>query len=274
MPDGELAAFQPDIWQCWHETLGGVERPTWDWQGLSYPYWRVYWNRQPGARVTCDGIDYPLDPEFVVVVTPNAVIDHHLSGVVDHTYIHATLGYPYDGVVPHVRRVPVQDVPIHLLNTVFPESGALTPGRALGFAQTLAAHAFVFGVFCAFPSSVWPKPAADPAIRALVWAISRRSSEVYRTTDMAERCGMSVNTLLRRFREQIGRSPQQFVTDCRLQKACVLLHRTSRSVEQIAESCGFCDRYHFSKVFKRRYRCGPAAFRHQPFAPRLFRTTP
>ena len=81
---------------------------------------------------------------------------------------------------------------------------------------------------------------------------------------------MSVNTLLRRFREQIGCSPQAFLTDCRLQKACVLLDHTSQSIEQIAEACGFCDRYHFSKVFKAHYRCGPAAYRQAPFDHELF----
>ncbi|MBT3380099.1 MAG: helix-turn-helix transcriptional regulator [Lentisphaerae bacterium] len=273
MADGELTAFQPDIWQCWHETLGSVDRPTWDWEGLGYPYWRIYWNHHPGASVSFNGADYALDPEFVVVVAPNTVVDHHLSGVVEHTYAHATLGYPYDGVVPHVRRIPVEDVPIHLWLFAL-RGGEDGGGETLDFSQTLAAQAFVLSVFSAFPGGVWPKPATDPAIHGLVREISRHPSRSFRTTDMAERCGMSVNTLLRRFREQIGRSPQQFVADCRLQRACVLLHRTSRSIEQIAEGCGFCDRYHFSKVFKRRYRCGPAAFRHQPFAPRLFRGTP
>lgn len=270
MPAGELAAFQPDIWRCWHEKLGGAERPVWDWQGLSYPYWRIYWNGQPGAWVTFEGADYHLDPEFVVVVAPNTIIDHHLSGIVGHSYVHATLGYPYDSVVPHVRRIPVQDVSMQLLSIALPHSGGGDHAEKLDFAQTLAAHAFVFSVFSAFPPNVWPRPAADPAIRELVRDISRHPEQSCRTTDMAERCGMSVNTLLRRFREQIDRSPQQFVAECRLQKACVLLDHTSQSIEQIADACGFCDRYHFSKVFKRRFRCGPAAFRRKPFDPQLF----
>jgi AraC-like DNA-binding protein len=266
MVPGELAAFQPDIWQCWHTTLGVGHWLRWDWQALSYPYWRIYWNEHPGARVGFRGTDYPLDPEFVVVVAPNTPIDHHLNGVVSHNYVHATLGYPYDSVTPHVRRIPASDLPMHLLRIAVPEGDA----TRLDFSQTLAVHAFVFSVFCAFPAGVWPDPPADPAVHELVREISLHPEQAYRTRAMAERCGMSVNTLLRRFRDQVGRSPQQFVTDCRLQKACVLLDHTSQSIEQIAEGCGFCDRYHFSKVFKGRYRCGPAAFRRTPFEPRLY----
>jgi len=270
MIPGELTACQPDIWQCWHQTLGRPGGPAWNWEDLTYPYWRIYWNGQPGASVTFKGTEYPLDPEFVVVVTPNAGVDHHLTGVVEHYYLHATLGYPYDRIVPHVRMIPVADLPMHQLHTALSDHAGGGSAKRAGPARTLAAHAFVFSVLCAFPPDVWPDPAADPLIRELVRDISLHPEQSHQTGDMAERCGMSVNTLLRRFREQIGRSPQQFVADCRLQKACVLLDHTDRSVEQIAEACGFCDRYHFSKVFKTRYRCGPATFRRTPFDPRLF----
>jgi transcriptional regulator GlxA family with amidase domain len=133
----------------------------------------------------------------------------------------------------------------------------------LSFPQTLAAHAFAFSVLCALPPEIWPKPAANPMILELVQDISRHPEEVYRTGAMAERCGMSVNSLLRRFRDQIGQSPQQFIARSRLQKACILLDQTNQSIDQIAEACGFCDRYHFSKVFKTHFHCGPAAYRRK-----------
>ena len=58
MIPGELTAFQPDIWQCWRTTIGGARGPRWDWQALSYPYWRIYWNEAPGAWVTFEGVDF------------------------------------------------------------------------------------------------------------------------------------------------------------------------------------------------------------------------
>jgi len=261
MRPGELTAFQPDIWQCCRTTIGGRGRFRWNWRKLSYPFWRVYWNEELGAWVSFDGEDFPLDPESVVVVGPNAAIDHHLRGTVTHNYMHVTLGYPYDSVTPRVDRIPTRALPMHLLERALTgHSGPREPQR-LDFSQALAAHAFACSVLCALPKEIWPRPAANPVIRNLVEEISRHPERVYRTSAMAEGCGMSVNTLLRRFRNQIGRSPQQFVTESRLQKACVMLDQTGQSIEQIAEASGFCDRYHFTKVFKVHYRCGPAAFR-------------
>jgi transcriptional regulator GlxA family with amidase domain len=39
------------------------------------------------------------------------------------------------------------------------------------------------------------------------------------------------------------------------------LHHSALSIEQIAERCGFCDRYHFSRVFQKHREMGPATFR-------------
>jgi len=268
MTPGQLTAFQPDIWQCWRQTIGGPGQPRWNWRALGYPYWRIYWNEEPGAWVSFGGADYRLDPESVVVVAPNAAVDHHVTGRLMHTYMHATLGYPYDTIAPRVDQVPAAHLPMHLLDIALAGIGGNRSPQRLSFPQTLAVYAFVCGVLCGLPRDIWPEPAADLAVRELVQDISRHPERVYRTSAMAERCGMSVNTLLRRFRDQIGRSPQQFVTERRLQKACVLLDQTGQSIEQIADACGFCDRYHFSKVFKARFRCGPAAFRRTHFPPR------
>ena len=54
----------------------------------------------------------------------------------------------------------------------------------------------------------------------------------------------------------------------RVERACVLLHATGNSIEQIAEATGFCDRYHFTRVFTRLRGVSPAAFRKTLTTPR------
>ncbi|MBT4816978.1 MAG: helix-turn-helix transcriptional regulator, partial [Lentisphaerae bacterium] len=72
---------------------------------------------------------------------------------------------------------------------------------------------------------------------------------------------LSVRTFLRRFHEVTGESCQDWFRRRRIQQACLLLHLTRRGIDQIAAECGFCDRHHFSRVFKELRGIPPATYR-------------
>ncbi|MDD5728097.1 MAG: AraC family transcriptional regulator [Victivallales bacterium] len=78
---------------------------------------------------------------------------------------------------------------------------------------------------------------------------------------MAHIAGLSVNSFARLFKEQTGISPQSFILRRRIEKACILLHHTSASIDIIAESCGFTNRYYFSRMFRKEINISPAAYR-------------
>ena len=68
--------------------------------------------------------------------------------------------------------------------------------------------------------------------------------------EITRHLGMSVNAMLRHYKQELGISPQEYLRQKRIEKACSLLHDPQRSIKQIAEETGFCDRYHFSRTFK------------------------
>ena len=72
---------------------------------------------------------------------------------------------------------------------------------------------------------------------------------------------MHTNAFIRLFRSEVGRSPQAWYMRRRIEEACRLLHHSDLSIEQIAERTGFCDRGHFTRVFRTLRRIGPATFR-------------
>ncbi len=79
--------------------------------------------------------------------------------------------------------------------------------------------------------------------------------------DLARELGMNVNAFTRRFRVATGHSPHQYRLRLRIERACSLLREGGLSIEAIAAETGFCDRFHFSRVFKRIMGMGPAQFR-------------
>ncbi|MEU1850432.1 helix-turn-helix domain-containing protein [Streptomyces sp. NPDC019990] len=81
-----------------------------------------------------------------------------------------------------------------------------------------------------------PQQASTTAARA--WALGHLHEPI-QLRDMAAREAMSVRTFTRRFREETGVSPGQWLIQQRVERARHLLESTGRSVDQVARDAGF-----------------------------------
>ncbi|HEV7649825.1 MAG TPA: helix-turn-helix domain-containing protein [Actinophytocola sp.] len=79
--------------------------------------------------------------------------------------------------------------------------------------------------------------------------------------DIAARAGMSTRTLNRRFREQTGTTPLQWLHRARIRQAQYLLEATTHSVERIAGQVGFGSPTAFRDRFRRVVGTSPNAYR-------------
>ncbi|MFJ4733354.1 GlxA family transcriptional regulator [Streptomyces sp. NPDC088770] len=79
--------------------------------------------------------------------------------------------------------------------------------------------------------------------------------------DMAAHAGVSTRTLMRRFREQTGTSPLQWLHRARVRQAQHLLETTRHPVERIAGQVGFGSPTAFRDRFKRTTGVSPQAYR-------------
>ncbi|MEU7378650.1 MULTISPECIES: helix-turn-helix domain-containing protein [unclassified Streptomyces] len=86
------------------------------------------------------------------------------------------------------------------------------------------------------------RPVPDPQLAttttARAWALGRLHEPI-RLQDMAAREAMSVRTFTRRFREEAGISPGQWLTRQRVERARHLLESTDLSMDQVARDAGF-----------------------------------
>ncbi|MFF8695135.1 GlxA family transcriptional regulator [Streptomyces sp. NPDC015144] len=73
---------------------------------------------------------------------------------------------------------------------------------------------------------------------ARTWALGRLERPIL-LRDMAQQESMSVRTFTRRFREEVGVSPVQWLTQQRIERARHLLETTDLSVDQVARDAGF-----------------------------------
>ncbi|NEB79317.1 AraC family transcriptional regulator [Streptomyces sp. SID14478] len=79
--------------------------------------------------------------------------------------------------------------------------------------------------------------------------------------DIAARAGVSTRTLMRRFREQTGTTPLQWLHRARIRRAQHLLETTRHPVERIAAQVGFGSPTAFRDRFKRTTGVSPQAYR-------------
>jgi AraC family transcriptional activator FtrA len=107
-----------------------------------------------------------------------------------------------------------------------------------------------------------PAPArADASLAPLLeWAASRLDTPL--TLDrLAERAGLSSRTLARRFAEQLGISPGQWLLRQRLDAARVLLEQTALPVEAIATRVGLTSAVNLRRRFRAHLGTTPGAYR-------------
>lgn len=96
-----------------------------------------------------------------------------------------------------------------------------------------------------------------PALRY----IDAHLAEVLPNAKLAELAHASESHFIRMFRRVLGRTPARHVQERRVASAAHLLTGTGLSIEEIAERCGFANRYHFTRVFAQFMSHPPARFR-------------
>lgn len=96
-----------------------------------------------------------------------------------------------------------------------------------------------------------------PALRY----IDAHLGELLPNAKLAELAHASESHFIRMFRRALGRTPARHVQERRVASAADLLLATSLSIDEIAERCGFANRYHFSRVFAQVMSHPPARFR-------------
>ncbi|MET9049682.1 GlxA family transcriptional regulator [Streptomyces bacillaris] len=111
-----------------------------------------------------------------------------------------------------------------------------------------------------------PEPQFATTTAARAWALGRLDRPIL-LRDMAQQESMSVRTFTRRFREEVGASPGQWLTRQRVERARHLLESSDLSVDQVARTSGFGTATSLRQHFQAALGVPPTVYR------RTFRTS-
>ncbi|MET8987347.1 GlxA family transcriptional regulator [Nonomuraea wenchangensis] len=105
-----------------------------------------------------------------------------------------------------------------------------------------------------------PAPRGSLLEPVLSWIEDNLAAELT-PAGMAARAGMSERTFGRRFREQTGTTPLQWLLRARVRRAQLLLETTDHGVERVAAQAGFGSATAFRERFKRVVGVTPQSYR-------------
>lgn len=97
----------------------------------------------------------------------------------------------------------------------------------------------------------------EPALRIISSSYTRE----IRLGELADACHLAPSYFCRRFREVMGRTATDYITEYRIAKAETLLLTTDLSISQVSQRSGFSDSGYFSRIFRTQRGVSPSALR-------------
>ncbi len=110
--------------------------------------------------------------------------------------------------------------------------------------------------------SPWLRAMGDPQVGPALAALHAAPAAPWTVGSLASRAAMSRSAFAARFRQLLGQPVMGYLTELRMQLAVDLLHRSDRTVAEVATAVGYESDASFSRVFKRHLGTSPRQLRH------------
>jgi AraC-like DNA-binding protein len=125
------------------------------------------------------------------------------------------------------------------------------------FIQALRAH---IASGAAWRNQGWLRAIFDPQMGSALSAIHDSVNTPWTVESLAEAAGMSRSAFAARFKELLGQTPLEYVTEWRMQKAMQFLEQRDKKLIDVARSVGYESDAAFSKAFKRVVGANPGEY--------------
>jgi AraC-like DNA-binding protein len=106
----------------------------------------------------------------------------------------------------------------------------------------------------------WLRAVFDPQMGAALSAVHDNVSRPWTVESLAAAATMSRSAFAVRFKELLGQTPLEYVTEWRMQKAMQLLQQRDKKLIDVARSVGYESDAAFSKAFKRVVGANPGEY--------------
>ncbi|HLP01842.1 MAG TPA: AraC family transcriptional regulator [Opitutaceae bacterium] len=229
----------------------------WTIPDMRAPFWRLFWHDHPGVFFEIDGKRRPVPARRFVLIPPHTPLSCSNTATFGQLFMHFRLEPGLAG-----RRGEVYfakpDAALDRLAVALRRS---LQTHATTLDVSLRAQALLSLVLLTVPESHWAPRWDDSRITAAAAAIRSAYPRKLANNTLAQQAGLHPGAFIRLFRQTTGHTPGEFLANLRLEEACVLLHYSELSIDEVAAKIGFADRGYFSRQFAARIGIPPARYR-------------
>lgn len=240
-----------------HEAGFHPANDNWNFPSVFSPFWRLYYNTGGEHCVVFGEEFFTLDKDQLCLI-PDHQLFHCLGLQPSSSF---WLHFSFDRKPSRQQAIPIllepDAVELGLIRKISGLIGSESDGQVhrinrLGIA--------LLNIVLSRQEMSW-RPAIPRQLSRIIQYIEEHVGSRIPNERLAQLAGVSVESVYRLFRQHLGTSPAQHISQVRIRKASHLLLQEEYSIEQIAELTGFPNRAYFSRIFKQVTGVPPATFR-------------
>jgi len=233
-------------------------RNRWNFTFLASTFWRVYWHDTKGAALRLGKRTLPILSDKLYIIPPNVDIGSIHHGNCRQLFIHFQIRHPYTLRGPPIISLPLTRQRRDFVRRIIAGHGATETIRRRA---TMLIRAFIETLIADLMGRQLLFRKIDARLLSALNYLEGHLDQPINNLKLAALMHIHPQTMLRLFKAELRKAPQEYLRQIRVDKACWLLQYSDESIKAIAGKTGFCDRYHFTKVFTALARQSPASFR-------------
>ena len=101
----------------------------------------------------------------------------------------------------------------------------------------------------------------SPIVKQTIVYINNNLSSKLKISDIAKHLFLSESYISKRFKKETNHSLKKYINDKILNETALALRHTNMTIKEISDLFGFCDQFHFSRVFSAHYGMPPKTYR-------------
>jgi len=249
-----------------------IKPNTWNHIGVLTTYYRLYYPSNSNITVAIAGTSVDLEGGKLHFIPTNSEIDMVTSGSCYVAFAHFDIEplalFFEDASLANMTNIPLNGELEALLHNVSQRYSGTDKTSQSDLHAYCIWQSIIYATVCACIDHATADrqhdqmlPLKAHTVAAALHHIEAHLAERLGNRDLGKLCNVSEFHFLRIFKECIGVTPNQYVLRRRVARAAQRLHFTDRTIERIADECGFGNRYYFTRVFTRLTGLSPAAYR-------------
>lgn len=223
-------------------------------------FWHLYWNSRSGASVFFEGKHINLTSKHVYLIPAYTLFSTRLTGPVNHFYVDFTVNSHFENMKKGIYVLPVD---------FMLEKLSLFRNCRSNMRMTIV-NSLVWYYLSLIGEENFTGPdekKLDPRVARAIAIMEKDLSAADVIGNICRKIAICPAKFYQLFKKETGKTPAQFFTELRLERATNLLSHTNESIDDIARQTGFANRYHFSRRFKEKTENTPAHYRRcSPFS--------